>query len=379
MTQNLPAVMSLSDLEKMAVAFAKSGMFGAKTPEQAMALLLLAQGEGLHPAIAMRDFDVIQGRPAKKAEAMLRSFLAAGGSVEWHTLTDDLADATFKHETGGSARLTWDMKRADKAGLGGRDMYRKYPRAMLRSRTVSEGCRTVYPAATSGLHVPEEVEYFRDHEKDITPAAGALKALPIATQEIVLQTSAEVKGLLANDQIADAYALWQNSNFDNDQKVAFWSTLDSKQKGVLGRMDEAERAQAKGTISEPQKKRLEARIKELALDRDEVKAYCMKEFGVNHFQELTREQYEALDKELVTINAAAPAQPTSALPSEAPEPAATKHITDAQEGEIIDLLEANGISLKTFLTFAKLTSLRQLTTERIDGAKSWIAKHKTTK
>jgi len=258
-------------------------------------------------------------------------------------------------------------------------MYRKYPRAMLRSRTVSEGCRTVYPAATSGLHVPEEVEYFRDHEKDITPAAGALKALPIATQEIVLQTSAEVKGLLANDQIADAYALWQNSNFDNDQKVAFWSTLDSKQKGVLGRMDEAERAQAKGTISEPQKKRLEARIKELALDRDEVKAYCMKEFGVNHFQELTREQYEALDKELVTINAAAPAQPTSALPSEAPEPAATKHITDAQEGEIIDLLEANGISLKTFLTFAKLTSLRQLTTERIDGAKSWIAKHKTTK
>jgi hypothetical protein len=76
--------------------------------------------------------------------------------VEWHDLTDALADATFTHPQGGSVRVTWDMARAMQAGLGGKDNWKKFPRQMLRSRTVSEGVRTVWPMATSGMHVPEE-------------------------------------------------------------------------------------------------------------------------------------------------------------------------------------------------------------------------------
>ena len=150
----------MDQLQQMAGAFAKSGMFGAKTPEQCMALLLLAHAEGIHPAIAMRDFDLIQGRPAKKAEAMHRSFLAAGGSVVWNALDDTQADATFSHPQGGTARIKWDMKRVEQAKIANEAMYKKYPRAMLRSRCISEGCRTVYPAATSGLYEPGEVAGF---------------------------------------------------------------------------------------------------------------------------------------------------------------------------------------------------------------------------
>lgn len=155
------AVVPYGELERMASAFATSQMFGAKTKEQALSLLLLAQAEGVHPAIAMRDFDIIQGRPTKKAEAMHRAFLAAGGSIEWHALSDDKADATFSHPQGGTARIAWDMARAKKAGIGGKDMYSKYPRQMLKARVISEGCRTVYPAATSGLYVPDEVVTFK--------------------------------------------------------------------------------------------------------------------------------------------------------------------------------------------------------------------------
>src|SRR3990167_11076148 len=100
---NAVAIVPIIDLQTMATAFAKSGLFGTKTPEQCMALLLLASAEGVHPAVAMRDFDVIQGKPAKKAEAMLRSFLAAGGKVEWHKLEDTGASATFSHPQGGTA------------------------------------------------------------------------------------------------------------------------------------------------------------------------------------------------------------------------------------------------------------------------------------
>jgi len=120
--------------------------------------MLIAQAEGRHPASAANDYNIIQGRPAKKADAMLRDFLSAGGKVQWLALDDKQAEATFSHPSGGTVTIGWDMARAKAAGLGGKDMWAKYPRQMLRSRVVSEGIRTVFPGATSGMYVPEEIE-----------------------------------------------------------------------------------------------------------------------------------------------------------------------------------------------------------------------------
>lgn len=163
--------------ERLALSLVKSRMFGIETVDQAMALMSIAQAEGKHPAIIARDFHIIQGRPAKKAEAMMRDFCAAGGSVKWHDLSDTIADATFSHPQGGTVRITWDMERAKQAGLLGRgDMYRKFPRAMLRSRTVSEGVRTVAPFATSGVYTPEEVHDMVNE----TPPSGPIDVTPPA-------------------------------------------------------------------------------------------------------------------------------------------------------------------------------------------------------
>lgn len=170
---------AVSDLERMARAFAASKLFGVQNPDQALALCLVAQAEGRHPATAAQDYSIIQGRPSKKADAMLRDFLASGGKVEWHELSDTKADATFSHPAGGSARIDWTLDRANKAGLGGNAMYKKYPRQMLRSRCVSEGVRTVCPGATSGMYVPEEVH---DIVRDET-AKPAPQALPEPAQD----------------------------------------------------------------------------------------------------------------------------------------------------------------------------------------------------
>ncbi len=186
------ALVPIADLERMAVAFAKSAMFGAKTPEQAMALLLLAQAEGVHPAIAMRDFDVIQGKPAKKAEAMQRAFLAAGGKIEWHKYADDGAEATFSHPQGGTIRLGWDAERAKKAKLSEKEMYGKFARQMYGARVISEGVRKVYPAATSGLYVPEEIRAMPARGQSPSPVAsapaerdmGAADVLRVAPEQI---------------------------------------------------------------------------------------------------------------------------------------------------------------------------------------------------
>ena len=175
------ALVPVSDLEKMATAVAASKLFGITTPDQALALMLVAQAEGLHPATAARDYHIIQGRPSLKADAMLARYLSSGGKVEWHTHTDAEVEATFSHPQGGTLKIKWDMARAKAAELGGKDMWKKYPRQMLRARVISEGIRATNPAVAVGLYTPEEVEDFEParkprKEKDMGPVVIVAEA-----------------------------------------------------------------------------------------------------------------------------------------------------------------------------------------------------------
>lgn len=151
---------TISDMEKLAVSIAKSGLFGISKPEEALSLMAIAQAEGLHPAIAARDYHIIKGRPSLKADAMLARFQASGGRVEWHSYTDECCDATISHPQGGTIRVMWDMQRVKKAEIQNDTMYKKYPRNMLRARVISEGIRTVYPGVCVGVYTPEEVDSF---------------------------------------------------------------------------------------------------------------------------------------------------------------------------------------------------------------------------
>lgn len=152
------ALVPVADIEKMAVAIAKSKMFGMKTADEAFALMLIAQAEGMHPAIAARDYHVIQGRPTLKADAMLARFQNAGGKVQWDVYTDAEVTGTFSHPSGGSLKLTWTFAQAKSIGLTGKDNWKYYPRAMLRARCISEGIRTVYPGCVVGTYTAEELE-----------------------------------------------------------------------------------------------------------------------------------------------------------------------------------------------------------------------------
>ena len=161
----------VNEIQTMAIAVAKSGLFGMKTPEQAMALMLVAQSENLHPARAAMEYHIINGKPALKADAMLSRFQNAGGKVEWKKYTDDECVGLFSHPSGGSVEITWTLAMAAKAGLTSNPTWKKFSRAMLRSRCISEGIRTIYPGVSVGIYTPEEVQDFEPHqEKDITPA-----------------------------------------------------------------------------------------------------------------------------------------------------------------------------------------------------------------
>lgn len=157
---------------RLAESFANSGLFGVKTVDQALALMALCEAEGIHPANAIREYDIVDGRPSLRADAMLARFQNAGGRVRWLEMTDERVVGEFSHPAGGTVTIDWDMKRAKQAGLEKKRNWQHYPRPMLRSRVASEGVRAVYPGVVVGVYTPEEVQDFDEPPappRDVTP------------------------------------------------------------------------------------------------------------------------------------------------------------------------------------------------------------------
>lgn len=152
------ALVPYTELERMATSVANSKLFGVKTKDEALAIMLLSQAEGVHPMVAVQTYHIISGRPSMKADTMLARFQQQGGKVEWHTLSDTKAEASFSHPSGGTVRIDWTIERAQKAGLAKKDVWIGYARAMLRSRVISEGIRTVLPGVIQGIYSPEELQ-----------------------------------------------------------------------------------------------------------------------------------------------------------------------------------------------------------------------------
>ena len=241
----MTALVPINEIREMAEVAAKSKMFGFKSPDEAMAIMLLCQAENLHPAIAMRDFHVIQGRVALKSDAMLARFQQAGGSVKWEEYTDERVSGTFSHPNGGSVTVTWTFEMAKKIGLTGKDNWRNYARAMLRARCVSEGVRTVYPGCVVGVYTPEEVETFKTPSQTVKDMGEA---------EIVIEEQVtEYQLLLPDGKVYLNCSDWQEyikeyvamlNNIEDSPKLTDEQKLEKRKTWEAGNADAIKRMDA---------------------------------------------------------------------------------------------------------------------------------------
>jgi len=148
---------SLDEMRAFAEAAVASKFYGFASADQMLPLMIIAQSEGRSFASVVQEYSVIQNKPALKAESMLARFQKAGGHIEWTELSDKRCAAIFSHPQCSPVEVDWDLDRAKQAGLGGKDMWRKFPRNMLKARVISDGVRTAYPACLGGMYTPEEV------------------------------------------------------------------------------------------------------------------------------------------------------------------------------------------------------------------------------
>jgi hypothetical protein len=205
---------SMTDMEKMAGAIVKSGLFGVKSTDQALALMLVAQAEGRHPATIASEFDIIQGRPALKSQAALARFQNAGGKIQWTSRSDTKCSAIFAHAQGGELEIVWTIERANNAGLTNKQTWRQYPAQLLASRCVAEGVRAVFPACLNGVYLAEEVQDFDMKPMVRTSAPKIIKEVtPVAVEIVQIEDAQEIEwdagnwydGIKAQiDPVADA-------------------------------------------------------------------------------------------------------------------------------------------------------------------------------
>jgi hypothetical protein len=183
-----------TDLKQMAVHTAASQLFGLQNQDQAIALMLLCQAEGLHPAVAMRDYHIIKNKPCLKSDALATRFLNAGGSYKFIEYSDTIVTCEFTYKNQ-SLKVSWDIDRARKAGLVREDsQWIKQPRVMLKARVLAEGIRAVCPSVLGGMITKEEAEdIVKDIPAVVTDVQTEVKSSEVKTPEIVKPTAKQTE------------------------------------------------------------------------------------------------------------------------------------------------------------------------------------------
>ena len=148
-------IVPFAEMQTMALSVTKSGMFGLKSPEQAVTLMLIAQAENIHPIQAVQMYSVINGMPSLKSTEVQARFQRAGGKVNWKDTTDKKAVCRLEID-GQSYVSEYTIQMATQMGLASKDNWKKMPKAMLMARAVSSGVRALYPSCLNNMYSVEE-------------------------------------------------------------------------------------------------------------------------------------------------------------------------------------------------------------------------------
>lgn len=158
-----------------------------KRPAAVMACILSGQEAGVGPMQALRQIFVTDDGKVGMAAELMRSLVLRDGHEIWpedYTNTRvTMAGRRRGNPDGEPVRVTWTLDDAKKAGIGGKQNWTKYPRAMLTARATTELCRLVFPDVIAGISY--SLEELEDGDTDETaPAALTNGAAPEAKKTV---------------------------------------------------------------------------------------------------------------------------------------------------------------------------------------------------
>ena len=170
-----PRQESYADLVALAKELVATGFLPAavKTPAQAVAIIMTGRELGLPPMQALRSICIIQGKPELAADLQLSLFKRAGGQAKWLSQSSEEAKLWLKHPNGDEFTQVFTMLDAKRAGLAAGVNWQKYPQAMLRSRAITAGLKSLGFEPLCGCYAPGEIggpEVVEHYPADPAPA-----------------------------------------------------------------------------------------------------------------------------------------------------------------------------------------------------------------
>lgn len=189
LTELLPSQASWDLMKKQGAELLKSGFIPSsiKSPEQFLAVILKGRELGLPPMYSCAHIVIIQGKPTMSAEVMLAMIFknCPGTKIQYLEVSNEKCSIKAARPGGDPSVFTFTMGDAKAAGLDTKENWRKYPRAMLRSRCISEVARSLFPDCIAGVsHTAEELGATVNEIGEVVDIkVEAVKAIQIAESQ----------------------------------------------------------------------------------------------------------------------------------------------------------------------------------------------------
>jgi hypothetical protein len=147
-------------LAKLLVA---SGLMprGVQRPEAAFAIIAAGRELGLTAMQSLRSIHIIEGKPTLSADLVAALCKSRPDVCQYFRLVES-TDKVARYETlrrgePAPTSMNFTIEDAQRAGVTGKDNWKKYPAAMLRARCITALARAVYPDLAMGVYDPDEV------------------------------------------------------------------------------------------------------------------------------------------------------------------------------------------------------------------------------
>jgi len=151
----------MSAIQSLGEAITKSGFAGCDKVEQGVIVAFTCLAEKITPIEFSRTYDIIHGRPTKKASVMLAEFRSKyGGDFEWvdDGETGKAATITLTYKGSQKKPVSFTMEEAKLKGLSAKPNWKMHLPEMLRARCITKALRMHVPEIAAGIYDPHELD-----------------------------------------------------------------------------------------------------------------------------------------------------------------------------------------------------------------------------
>lgn len=180
---------TLDEATQLARAAVASKLYSVASPEAALMILLTGRDLGLTASQSFRAVYIVSGKPVVSSDAMVAAIRRSGLCDSWRVVESTAERCTIETTRKGEQepeRETFTREDAERAGLWRKDVWRQYPRDMLRHRAAAGLARRVYPDVILGCYAPGEIEE--------EPQRATVEQVRMTPEAIVEEYDREVAG-----------------------------------------------------------------------------------------------------------------------------------------------------------------------------------------